>query len=252
MASKVVIVTGASKGIGLEATKFLLQASHRVVAVARSEQQLQALKEQHGEKVACLAADLTNPDSASQAVKLAVDTFGRLDAIVINHGVVLPLKRIADTDIEDLKRIYDANLFSGRGLAKAAIPQLRQTKGRIIVTGSGAALHAYTGWSSYGGSKAAMNSFVQHLACEEKDIASICINPGRTDTGMQAEIRQHGKESMDAAAYQTFIDVFETGTLVKPEQPGRVLASLAVSGLLSLSGQFLRLASPQHRITTAP
>lgn len=85
-----------------------------------------------------------------------------------------------------------------------------------------------------------MNAFCAHLALEEPDITSVAIGPGRVDTDMQALIRTTGKDTMQPAVYQTFVDGYEAGELLKPEQPGGVIARLVASPLKEVSGQYIR------------
>ncbi len=274
MASKVVIVTGASRGIGLAVTEYLANHSHKVVIVSRSREALQELKDRFPSQIEYIAADLTNfegyvkghriilaspvsPGTAGPSIQtrvkrrlanprlgsvkvteLALKSYGRLDGLVVNHGVLAPMKRIADSTPEEWRKLYDANLFSALAFVRenpcprstgpgfnrpslrvqAAIPHLRATKGRIVFTSSGAANHAYTSWGACGSSKAAMNSLAQHVAVEETDIITVAIGPGRVDTAMQKEIRDQGS-SMTEKDHANFVAVFEEGKLNKPEWP---------------------------------
>lgn len=95
-------------------------------------------------------------------------------------------------------------------------------------------------WGAYGSSKAAINSLSAHLALEEKDITSIAIRPGKVDTGMQQLIRDTGSGTMEKAAYESFVKAKETGELLKPEQPGNVIARLVASPAKELSGKFTK------------
>lgn len=122
---------------------------------------------------------------------------------------------------------------------QAAIPHLRQTKGRIILVSSGAAAHGYAAWGPYGSSKAALHSLAQHLAVEEKDIVTISANPGRTDTDMQKKLREQGKGHMDDAVHADFVAHHENGKLNPPEGPGNIFAKLALDATPNLSGKFL-------------
>ena len=125
--------------------------------------------------------------------------------------------------------------------AKAAIPELRKTKGRIVVVSSGASLRGYASWGAYGSSKAAVNSLVQHLAVEEPDITSVAVAPGRVDTDMQKEIREQGAQGgMDPKVHATFVDAFEAGILYPPEKPGEVIAKLALEAQPTLSGTYVK------------
>ena len=130
--------------------------------------------------------------------------------------------------------------------AKAGIPELRKTKGCVVWLSSGAALKPYTAWAAYGSSKAAVNSISTHLAVEEPDITSITVAPGRVDTDMQAVLRASGKDTMNKAQYDSFVDAFEQGKLLKPEQPGHVVAKFVMGPQKNLSGQCLKYVLMQH------
>ena len=100
--SKVLIVTGASRGIGLATAHFLLKKSHRLVVVARSEGPLHALeKEYPDDQVEILTGDLSDLSLGEKAVQQATKRWKTLDGIIINHGVLDPVKRIADTAVSD-------------------------------------------------------------------------------------------------------------------------------------------------------
>ncbi|GFP57455.1 uncharacterized oxidoreductase C30D10.05c [Trichoderma asperellum] len=232
MASKVFIVTGASKGLGAAIVQHLLAQSHKVVVTARSETLLQKLKEAHPTQI------------AERLTALAVNSFGKLDGVVINHGVLEP-KRFADESVEDTKRFYDVNLFSYVAMARASLKEVKKTKGCIVWVSSGAALKAYQAWSTYGSAKAAVNSMAAHLAVEEPDITSVSFGPGRVNTDMQAVIREKGKDTMEKAMHQNFVDALEQGELLRPEQPGNVIAKFVANPLHKLSGQYINWNSPE-------
>ncbi|KAH8201177.1 hypothetical protein TruAng_004645 [Truncatella angustata] len=240
MSSKAFIVTGASRGLGLAIAHLLLRASHKVFLVARSEAGLQKIKAENPSNVEYLPADVTDFSTAPKIVEAAVKAFGKVDGIIINHGVLTPLSKIADVDIEEWRRSYDVNVTSAVALVKAAIPELRKSQGRIIFVSSGASVGAYTAWGAYGTAKAAMNHICAHLAVEEPDITSVAISPGKVDTDMQGVIRELGGKSMTEKDHASFIEEFASGKLLKPEQPGSVIANLVVGATKELSGKHLR------------
>lgn len=168
---------------------------------------------------------------------LAVKFFGKVDGIVINHGILSP-KRFEDTSVEEWKQIYDINVFSGIALAQAALKELRKSKGCILWVSSGAATKHYAAWGSYGSGKAAVNSISAHIALEEPDITSVAVAPGRVNTEMQGVLRSAGRDSMDKAQYESFAKAYEEGTLLRPEQPGHVMARFVANPLKELSGKF--------------
>ncbi|KAK0612975.1 hypothetical protein B0T17DRAFT_498795 [Bombardia bombarda] len=245
MAPKAIIVTGASRGIGLAIANKLLDQSHNLVLVSRSLEELEGLKKRFPKQVVYLAADLTLPDTAAKATQLAIDTFGKLDGVVVNHGVLAPMTRIEHASIEEWKKLYDANFFSALALAKETIPHLRASKGRIVFVSSGAALGAYTSWGAYGSSKAAMNSLARYIAVEEPEITTIAISPGRVDTDMQKEIRDQGASVMSEKDYAGFKSAFEQGQLNKPEWPAQVIAQLSLEATPELSGKYVNWNGPE-------
>ncbi|KAJ5551627.1 hypothetical protein N7535_000428 [Penicillium sp. DV-2018c] len=240
MAAKTFIVTGASRGIGLAVSKYLLTApqSHNVIVVARSIEPLQKLKEQYGKQVEVLNGDLADFSLAQKAVDIATKTFGQLDGMVLNHGVLGQVGKISETDPQQWKEAFDINFISLVAFAKAALPALRASKGRIIFTSSGAAVNAYRGWAIYAATKAAMNNFAMSLGAEEPDVTSVSIRPGMVDTEMQRALREDHGTALDAEMHSKFTGVHKDGKLLKPEQPGHVMAKLVIDAPKELSGRF--------------
>jgi len=237
--AKVVILTGASRGIGLAAAHFLLEQKCNLVVVARSKEPLERLQKQYPGQVQVLAGDLANFSLGHQAVELATSAWSKVDGLVINHGVLDPVKRVGETDAEEWKSSFDINVFSAVALVKAALPALRATHGRIIFTSSGAAVTSYSTWGAYGASKAVLNHLASTLATEEPKVTTLSIRPGTVDTEMQREIRELHHRTMDKKDVDKFASLKSSGTLLKPELPGHVIARLALDAPNSLSGRFL-------------
>jgi NAD(P)-dependent dehydrogenase (short-subunit alcohol dehydrogenase family) len=140
-----------------------------------------------------------------------------------------------------------------------SIPELRKTKGRVIFVSSGTAVNGTFSWGAYGAAKAAMNVFNKTLALEEPDITGVAIRPGvvgkwnqldmmtdevlvlmlGVDTQMQFEIRNTHKDTM-GKSNERFQELYRTGKILRPEQPGYVIAKLALRADKSLSGQYLK------------
>ncbi|KAG5916121.1 hypothetical protein E4U53_004361 [Claviceps sorghi] len=239
MSPKVIIVTGASRGLGAAIASHLLAHAHKLVLAARSPEPLACLKSAHPAQVEYVAGDMTDAQMPARLVALAVKAFGRLDGLVLNHGLLVSQK-FASLSAQEFNNIYDVNVFSCVAMAQEAIPELRKTNGCILWVSSGAARKAYQGWSAYASSKAAINSVSTCIAFEEKDITSLTIEPGRVDTDMQALIRSHGKDTMDKTQFDDFVDAFDQGQLLKPEQPGNVMARFVANPTKELSGQNLK------------
>ncbi|KAJ5667858.1 uncharacterized protein N7477_006428 [Penicillium maclennaniae] len=241
MAVKTIIVTGASRGIGLAIARYLLSApqSHNVVVVARSVEPLQKLKEQYSKQVEVVNGDLADFSLAQKVVDTAIKAFGQLDGMVLNHGILGQVGTIATADLKEWQQGFDVNFISLVAFTKAALPALRQSKGKIIFTSSGAAVTGYRSWGLYGATKAAMNSLASCLGNEEPEVTSISIRPGMVDTDMQRELRDVHSANMDPETHSKFTNVHKDGKLLQPEQPGHVMAKLVLNAPKELSGKFL-------------
>ncbi|GAB1729634.1 hypothetical protein NU195Hw_g861t1 [Hortaea werneckii] len=237
--SKVIILTGASRGIGLAIAHYLLKQSHKLVVVSRSEGPLRELEKTYTGNVAVCAGDLADFDLGQKAVDLAQKQFKKLDGLIINHGVLDPVKKLADSTASEWRDAYNVNFFSAVAMTKAALPELRKSKGCILYTSSGAAMNAYPTWGAYGSAKAAMNHLAMTVANEEPEITSISIRPGVVDTEMQRDIREKHNTAMFEKDAARFKELKETGGLLKPEQPGHVMAKLVLNPPKELNGKFL-------------
>lgn len=243
--SKAFIVTGASRGLGLAVAQKLIQDSHKVFLVARTEKNLQELKSQHPAAVDFFAADLADLKVAPKIVDSALKAFGRIDGIVVNHGVIVPIAKISEFNAEEWRRAYDINVFSALALIKEAIPELRKSQGRIVFVSSGAAFSTYAGWGLYGTSKAALTHIGAHLAIEEPTITSVSISPGKVDTEMQRQIREDGKTGMSSEVHASFVGEHESGKLLDPKKPGNVIAKLVEGATSDLNGKYFRWNGPE-------
>ncbi|TQS32689.1 hypothetical protein Golomagni_06988 [Golovinomyces magnicellulatus] len=181
---------------------------------------------------------MTNQEIPGKLVALAIEKFGRLDGMVINHGM-LENAPLSATTMESFRYQFDVNVFSCLALAQAGLQEIKKANGAIIWISSGASVKTYKAWGTYGATKAALNAISSHMAVEEPDITSVAIQPGRVNTGMQALIRDTGKGVMDDKAYATFIEAYNTDDLLKPAQPGSVIARVVANPSKELSGKFM-------------
>ncbi|KAF2852848.1 short chain dehydrogenase-like protein [Plenodomus tracheiphilus IPT5] len=238
----VVIITGASRGIGLATAHHLLSTSPstKLLVIARTRASLEELQQQYSSsRVEVLAGDISDPSVAPKAVDLAMSRWGRLDALIVNHGSLDPVKKVAESGVGEWRNAFDANVFSAVGLVQAALPSLRASHGRIVLTSSGASISAYQGWGAYGAGKAVLNHLALTLSVEEPDVITVSIRPGTVDTEMQREIREVHHERMSEGDKKKFSELKQAGRLLRPEQPGHVIAELAVRGGKEFSGKFL-------------
>ncbi|KAJ3219614.1 hypothetical protein HDU67_000102 [Dinochytrium kinnereticum] len=241
----VTIVTGASRGIGLAVCKNLLSQGGHVMGVARTPVEklphIESLLSQYPDKFEYLSADITVASSCDSLVTRTMERFRQLDSVVFNAGVLEPIEKISEVDVEDVRKLFEVNLFSIITLSQKALPHLRKAEpGRIILVSSGAAVKAYPGWGAYCMSKCALNMLGGCLAVEEKDIITVSLRPGVVDTEMQTKIREPAHaSSMTADAHANFVKLFDDKKLLSPDVPGSIISRLALNAPKDLNGIFL-------------
>ena len=161
---KVVIITGASRGLGAAVSRSLGKTGTAVSLVARSKKELGGVegevKHLSGKPLA-IPADVSSEKACVEVVAKTVDRFGRLDAIVNNAGVLHPLNIIAKADPADWRYNLEVNVLGPFYLMRAALDELRKRRGCIINVSSGAATTAIEGASAYCTSKAALKKSVK-------------------------------------------------------------------------------------------
>lgn len=103
-------------GIGLAIAHYLLEQSCRVVTVARSRQPMDNLSKQYPGQVEVLAGDLSDLSLGQKAADLAKSKWNRLDGVIVNHGILDPVKRVANVEAEEWRNLFDVNVFSAIAL----------------------------------------------------------------------------------------------------------------------------------------
>lgn len=232
-----VIITGASRGLGYAITEFLLGENANVIAIARDCTSLNNLINQFPGSLKYVAGDVCDTNTMVVAHQIALEQYGRLDSVVFNAGVLEPVSRISEGDVNEWKTLFDINFFSIVAGLQIVLPALRESQGRIVMISSGAATKSYHGWSAYGSSKAALNHLVQDLAVEEKDVTSVSVKPGVVDTDMQRSIREQHAHKMDPEQLSKFTDLHRDGLLNKPEIVASVIGRLTLQAEKEFSGK---------------
>lgn len=238
----VVIVTGASRGLGAEIAKEAAGMGAQVVLSARSKDKLEAVASQiraEGGAALVKAGDVSDYAYCQELVKESVSYFGLLDSLVNNAAILEPIAPISEAEMNDWHYNLAVNLLGPVALIQAALPQLRESGGRIINVSSGVAISVVAGSAAYSAAKAALNHFTRILAVEEPGITALTVRPGVVDTEMQTLIRQEGHKGMPPKTYERFVGYHERGELLPPEEPGRAIAKLALYAPREWSGEFL-------------
>lgn len=199
--NKVILITGASSGIGFDAAHALAKQGHRVYAAARRVELMEALK---ADGVQVIRMDVTDEVSLKQGVEAVIQAEGRIDVLVNNAGYGF-FGAIETVPLEDARRQLEVNVFGLARLTQLVLPYMReQGSGRIINTSSiaGKMVFYMGGW--YNVTKYSVEAFSDALRMEMKPfgIDVVMIEPGaiKTDWGLIAA--RHLKESSLGTAYE--------------------------------------------------
>ena len=195
MQGKVVMITGASQGIGAAAARVFAAAGAQVVLLARSEAKIAALAAEIGPQAMALRCDVADWGQVEAAVAATVARFGRLDVLIGNAGVIEPIAELAKADPAEWGRAIDINLKGVFHGMRAALPVMRrQGAGTIITVSSGAAVNPIEGWSAYCASKAGALMLTRMAHHEEglRGLRILGLSPGTVATEMQVKIRASG------------------------------------------------------------
>lgn len=182
--SKVLLITGASSGIGKATAEKAVANGHKVILTARREHKLQQLVERLGsDNAIAVPADASDYSALEQVVKKGVAEFGRLDAAFANAGTGVSMAGTQDGDPCEWKSMVDININALLYTAKLTLPHLRETTGHFLMTGSAAGRTTLKG-SVYGATKWFVHGFAQNLAEEMKEWGGRCttIAPGMVNT----------------------------------------------------------------------
>jgi NAD(P)-dependent dehydrogenase (short-subunit alcohol dehydrogenase family) len=186
----VVLITGASSGIGAALARELAREGAKLVLLARRRERLDALCAELaavGTPVVAHTGDVTQRTDLDAAVALAVASFGRLDMAVANagFGVVGPIEKLG---VEDYRRQFDTNVFGVLETIKSCLAELRKARGRLVLIGSVAGYVSMPNASPYSMSKFAIRALAEAIGPELRPhgVAVTLISPGF----ITSEIRQ--------------------------------------------------------------
>jgi short-subunit dehydrogenase len=193
----VVVITGASSGIGRTTAEVFAARGCRLVLSARREGLLKQVSDElnrrYGVEAVPVTCDVRHAVDVQRLIDTAVERFGRLDVLVANAGVAL-YARVEDTSEEDLRDLLETNVFGVHRCIRAAVPIMRrQRRGHIAVIGSVAGKQAWPFHGAYAASKFALTGLTQSLRAElaGSGVTASLILPGstRTDFFRAAKVR---------------------------------------------------------------
>lgn len=201
MTQKIILITGASSGIGAETARRLVADGHKVALTARSEDKLSALVDELGnDNALALPADATDFTATQAVTDKAAAHFGRLDAVFANAGIGVSTPGTENGDPDEWDKMIDINVKALLWSAKAAMPHLKKTTGHFILTSSAAGRMSLKG-SIYGATKWFAYGFGRNLAEEMAEWQGRCttICPGMVNTPFFDEPKEDKLQPEDVA-----------------------------------------------------
>ena len=204
MTGKVVIVTGASSGIGRATALLFARNGANVIAVGRNQKELGGLREdsQGGEgSVKVHLSDIREHSQVERMINDTVQNFGQIDVLVNSAGIIMN-GTIENTTLDDWDKMFDINLRSLFFMTQKCIPHLEKSKGNIVNVSSVAGTRAFPNVLAYCVSKAGVDQLTRCAALElaPKGIRVNAVNPGVVVTDI------HKRGGMTEEAYEAFLE----------------------------------------------
>ena len=193
--NKVVLITGASRGIGAAAARAFAAAGAKVALLARSAEQIESLAAEIGANAIAIICDVASYDDVVSAIAQTEDAFGPLDVFIGNAGILDPISHLAEADPDAWGKTIDVNLKGVFNGMRAAMPgMIERGAGTIITISSGAAHGPVEAWSSYCSSKAGAYMLTRCADKEARDkgLRIMGLSPGTVATDMQRDIKASG------------------------------------------------------------
>ena len=232
MEKKVVVITGASSGIGKALALEFARQGYFLVLGARNIQALEEVKNAmpNTSKVACKQTDVCMEDECKQLIEFAISQFGGMDVLINNAGISMRAL-FAETQLEVIKKLMDVNFWGMVYCTHYAIPHLLISKGSVICISSIAGYRGLPARTGYSASKFAMNGFMEALRTENLHTGLHCLTvcPGFTQsnirmTALNAGGQQQGEsprneqkmmsaEEVAALTYKAYLQKKKTLTL---------------------------------------
>jgi NAD(P)-dependent dehydrogenase (short-subunit alcohol dehydrogenase family) len=184
---KVVVITGASSGIGEALAYEFAALGAKVVIAARDEAKLAGVASRAGTpNILAVTADVSREDDCRELIEKTVAAFGGIDVLVCNAGVSMRAL-LDDVDTEVLRRLMDVNFWGTVYCTKFALPHLQASRGSVVGVSSVAGLHGLPGRTGYSASKYAMTGFLETVRIENmrRGVHVMVACPGFTATNVR-------------------------------------------------------------------
>ncbi|CAB3370001.1 Hypothetical predicted protein [Cloeon dipterum] len=248
---KVVIVTGASSGIGVETAVHFARLGSKVVITGRNAENLEKTRKKCVEacadesKIVSITGDVTKSEDCKVIIKNCIDSFEKLDVLVNNAGILV-MGSVEVATEEDYIKQMDANAKSVFLMTTAATPHLINSKGNVINISSVCGIRAFPGICVYNMSKAAVDQFTESAALDlaKHGVRVNAVNPGVIVTEV------HKRAGVSEEQYQKYLEHSKTthalGRVGNVEEVASVITFLASSGASYITGAHIPVDGGRH------
>jgi NAD(P)-dependent dehydrogenase (short-subunit alcohol dehydrogenase family) len=240
LSSDVAVVTGGGSGIGAGIATLLAEAGAKVAILDMSAEAAKTVAEQingNGGTAIGVEANITDESGVEQALTSVREQLGPV-SVLVNNAATWTIKKFQDTTADETQRVIDVTLVGTINVMRAALPQLLETKGRIVNVASDSARTGEHSMSVYAGAKAGVVAVTKSIAQEvgRKGVRANVVAPGTTQTpGIAAFIEQVGGPDKLAKAYPL-------GRLGQPEDIAGAVLFLASPLSSWITGQVLSVS----------
>jgi 3-dehydrosphinganine reductase len=240
-ASKNIIITGGSSGLGLELARHYSREGHNVGLIARNPEKLQAAANQLRAQapqatIEWVSADVIDTNAATGAIDQLAKTLGGID-ILINSAGILREGRFEEIPVETFREVMEINLFGVVNVSKAALPHLKASRGSLVNIASMAALTGVFGYTPYTASKHALAGFTESLRyeMEPQGVTVQLICPPEFASPMVQELNEYRTPENRAH------------TLIVPMEPVEVIVRDTVKAIKT--GRYFTVTGAKARIS---
>ena len=207
MEKKIVMVTGATSGIGEACAKKFAQGGYNVIITGRRKEKLDALKkelESMGAEVLAMQFDVREREAARKAVEFLKDKWAKIDVLINNAGLALGLDKEYEGDFDDWDTMIDTNIKGLLNMTRFVVPAMvERNEGHIINIGSVAGDAAYANGNVYCATKAAVKTITDGLRIDvaESNVRVTNLKPGLVQTNF-SNVRFHGDDARADNVYK--------------------------------------------------
>ena len=218
--NKVSIITGSSKGLGLEIARTFLKNGSHIILNSRNEKELISIRDQlnnlniSSASIEIFQGDISSEEACNELINFSIEKFGDVDILVNNAGVYGPMGPVETNGWKVWRKAFEINFYGSAYLISAILPHFKKkNEGKIIQLSGGGATKPLPNFSSYSASKSAIVRFCETVSEEVRDynIQVNCVAPGGLNTQMLDQVLEQGPKVVGKNYYEQAIKQKESG-----------------------------------------